>query len=514
LMKIAPVKICVPVCVQRASDLVAAIARAAEVADVVELRLDCLADRELQQAALSLAGILKSSSVPKILTLRSAEQGGHTAADHETRRRFWASLRGLPENCLIDLELDLVLDFAARSSATESEMDWSRVICSCHDFAGIPADLEGLYERMAATPARILKIAVQTEDASDCLSVFHLLDRAQREGRELIAIGMGQPGVMTRILGPSRGSVLTYGSIDDAGATAPGQLTADELRHVLRIDSIDRETEIMGLVGNPVRHSLSQHIHNAAFAAGQINAVYIPFEVVKATSFIRRLVHPRSRELDWNLRGLSVTAPHKSVVMDCLDWIDPPAREIGAVNTIVVQEERLCGYNTDALGFIEPLRRKFGPLRDARCAVIGAGGSARAALWALRREGAQTALFVRDPGSANPLAEEFKTICRPLSSASFAGFDILINATPQGTRGDREEETTVTAEQFRGVRLAYDLVYNPAETRFMREARAAGSEALGGIEMLLAQAVEQFKLWTGNDPDLAEMRSAALRALA
>src|SRR5258706_2470153 len=369
-------------------------------------------------------------------------------------------------------------------------MDWSRVICSYHDFAGIPADLDGLYERMAATPARILKVAVRTEDASDSLSVFHLLDRAQRAGRELIAIGMGQPGVMTRILGPSRGSVLTYGSIDDAGATAPGQLTATELRHVFRIDSIDRESEIMGLIGNPVRHSLSQHIHNAAFAAGQINAVYIPFEVVEATSFIRRLVHPRSRELDWNLRGLSVTAPHKSVVMNCLDWIDPPAREIGAVNTIVVREERLCGYNTDALGFIEPVRRKFGPLRDARCAVIGAGGGARAALWALRREGAQIALFVRDPGRANPLAEEFKTICRPLLSASFADFDVLINATPQGTRGDREEDTTVTAEQFRGVRLAYDLVYNPAETRFMREARAAGCEALGGIEMPLAQAVE------------------------
>src|SRR6266404_1380608 len=150
-MKIAPVKICVPVCVQRTSDLVAAIARAAEVADIVELRLDCLADTELELARSSLAGVLESSSVAKILTLRSAKQGGHTAAGHETRRRFWASLRGLPENCLIDLELDLALDFAARASAAESEMVWSRVICSHHDFAGIPADFDGLYERMTAT---------------------------------------------------------------------------------------------------------------------------------------------------------------------------------------------------------------------------------------------------------------------------------------------------------------------------------------------------------------------------
>src|SRR5258706_4285303 len=229
-MKPSSGKICVPVCVKRAKDLAAAIKDAAEVADIVELRLDCLANTELELARSSLAGILGSSSVPKIVTLRSAEQGGHTAADHDTRRRFWASLQGLPENCLIDLELDLVLDFAARASGGKSEMDWSRVICSYHDFAGIPADLDGLYERMAATPARILKVAVRTEDASDSLSVFHLLDRAQRAGRELIAIGMGQTGVLTRTLGPSRGSVLTYGSIDDAAATAPGQLTANELR--------------------------------------------------------------------------------------------------------------------------------------------------------------------------------------------------------------------------------------------------------------------------------------------
>src|SRR5262249_49926700 len=161
-----------------------------------------------------------------------------------------------------------------------------------------------------------------------------------------------------------------YGSLDDESATAPGQLTARELREVYRIDQINGQTAVFGIVGKPVGHSLSPQIHNAAFAAAGLNAVYLPFEVHNATEFMRRMVQPRSREIDWNLRGLSVTSPHKLVVMERLDWIEPSAKEMRAVNTIVTQGDELHGYNTDAVGFIRPLQRKFGSLQQARCAVI------------------------------------------------------------------------------------------------------------------------------------------------
>ncbi len=518
LMRTTPVRICVPVCVQRASELTAAIERAATVADIVELRLDCLPDNEPEASLPTLAACLKSTGpngvgAPTILTLRSAEQGGHTSAKLDARRRFWKSLGNIPSSCLIDLELDLVLDLAAEEAHAKSWIDWSRVICSHHDFAGVPVDLERIYERMAATPAHILKIAVLPDDATDCLPIFRLLERAQREEREMIAIAMGQAGIMTRILGPSRGSFLTYGSLDDENATAPGQLTARALRDVYRIDQINQETEIIGLIGKPVGHSLSPHIHNAAFAAGHENAVYIPFEVRDALQFLRRMAHPLSRELDWNLRGLSVTAPHKTGVMSFLDQIDARAKEIGAVNTILITDDALHGYNTDAAGFISPLRRKFGQLKEARCAIIGAGGGARAAMWALRNEGAHVALFVRNPDKAGPVAEEFGVECRPLGNDRFDAFEIVINATPLGTRGERQDDTCAAAGQLRGVRLAYDLVYNPLETRFLREARLAGCETLGGIEMLVAQAVEQFRVWTGHEPEVEVMRAAALRGL-
>jgi 3-dehydroquinate dehydratase/shikimate dehydrogenase len=512
-MKANLARICVPVCVHRASELPAAIESAAGLADLIELRLDYLADDDRGQALAFLREYLKHASSPIVLTFRAAEQGGQSTSDPEACRSFWTSLIRISGSAFLDLELDLAISFAAERSLEESPIDWSRVICSHHDFGGVPSDLDQLYERMAATPARILKIAVQADDAIDCLPIFRLLERAQREGRELIAIAMGQAGVMTRILGPSRGSFLTYGSMDDESATAPGQLTARALREVYRINKIDHETEVMGLIGNPVRHSLSPHIHNAAFETAGVNAVYIPFEVRDVGQFMRRLALPGSRELDWNLRGLSVTAPHKTAVMNSLDWIDSAAREIGAVNTIVIRGNELHGYNTDADGFITPLKRKFGSLEKARCAIVGAGGGARAALWALRREGADVALFVRDLDKAQLASRELGVDSYPVSAEPFAGFDIVVNATPLGTRGVREQDTVAVAKQLRGVRLAYDLVYNPLETRFMREASAAGCETLGGIEMLLAQAAEQFKLWIGYEPDVEVMRAAALKEL-
>jgi 3-dehydroquinate dehydratase/shikimate dehydrogenase len=509
-MKTNAAKICVPVCVQRTGDLPEAIARAARVADIIELRLDYLLAVELDSLQGILGSLIGNAGAPVILTMRSGEQGGRVSLSLEQRSQFWSSVGPTTENCLRDFELDLVQEYERRAG---ERVDWSKVICSHHDFAGVPTNLEQIYESMAATEARILKIAVQADDATDCLPVFRLLERAQREGREMIAIAMGPAGIMTRILGPSRGSFLTYGSLDDESATAPGQLTARALRDVYRLDRIDRQTEVIGIIGKPVGHSLSPHIHNAAFAAGGSNAVYIPFEVRDAVSFMRRMGHPRTRELDWNLRGLSVTAPHKSTVMSCLDWTDQAAKEIGAVNTVVVKDNELHGYNTDAPGFIGPLRATFGSLKGARCALIGAGGGARAALWALRNGGADVTLFVRDPDKGKPVANDFGVDCRQLAGAQFGQFEIVINATPLGTRVEYAEQTPATVAQLGGVRLAYDLVYNPIETRFLREARTAGCATLSGLEMLIAQAVEQFKLWTGHDPNAEIMRAAARRVL-
>jgi len=464
-------RICVSVCEKNLDALRHTCERAVEWADLIELRLDCL-DQIPQN-------LTQQPSRPVILTLRPTEQGGHRNLTHEERKTFWSSIAPQAETIWWDIEGDLVHDLAP---------DWSRIIVSHHDFSGVPNDLGQIYERLAQTPAAVLKIAVQANDIVDCIPVFQLLDRARSEGRDIIAIAMGNAGIATRVLGPSRGSFLTYGSLDDETATAPGQINALKLRSLYHLDTIDDETMICGLVGLPVMHSVSPQIHNAAFVSEGVNGVYLPFEVHDARQFFKRMVHPRTREWNWNLRGLSITAPHKQTALEFLDWIEPDAKEIGAVNTIVIDEDRLSGYNTDAAGFIEPLLTRFTTLHDAKVAIIGAGGAARAAIWALQNHQATVTLFARDLTKAQPLVDLFGISCKPLSEASFNGYDLVVNATPQ---------SLATAEQLRGARCVYDLVYNPAETKLLKEAQQAGCEALGGLEMLYAQARLQFELWTG-----------------
>src|SRR2546422_4597548 len=199
-MKTSAVRICVPVCVERASELASALQRAAEVADIIEVRLDYLLDDERNDALRQLSVRASASSCPLLLTMRPAEQGGRTNLNLAHRLEFW-SKTAAAGNHYLDLELDLVSRLADPRTNAQATIDWNRVIGSHHDFAGVPAGLEKIYEQIAATPARILKIAVQADDATDCLPVFCLLERAQREGREMIAISMGQAGNMTGILG-------------------------------------------------------------------------------------------------------------------------------------------------------------------------------------------------------------------------------------------------------------------------------------------------------------------------
>jgi len=511
-------KICVPICARRIDEMRELAQRAAANADLLELRLDYLSAEEVEGSESALAALIESSSCPIVLTYRPAEFGGAREIALEDRIDFRLGTPKLSQvkAAMFDLELDLVSAFEKQQRESADGLpswDWSRTICSFHDFERVPANLDQLFDRMAATPARVIKIAVQADDAVDCLPVWRLLERARDEGREMIAVAMGQPGVMTRILGPSRGSFLTYGSLADESANAPGQLTARDLRELYRVDQINQQTEIIGIIGKPVAHSLSPRIHNAAFAAADLNSVYIPFEVTDLKQFMHRMAHPKSRELDWHLTGLSVTAPHKSAVMAYLDWIEPVAKEIGAVNTIVIRDNRLLGYNTDAAGFIAPLRQRFGSLSGVRCAVIGAGGAARAVTSVLRSAGAELVLFARDRSKAQELALARDAEVHDLAGADFESFDIVVNATPLGTRGERQTQSPAEADQLRNVRLAYDLVYNPLETRFLSVAREAGCETLSGVEMLLAQAIEQFKLWTGAEPNERIMRETVMRAL-
>ncbi|GAC1395781.1 MAG: hypothetical protein NVSMB56_10070 [Pyrinomonadaceae bacterium] len=496
------------------------------------MRLDRLLRAEFEAVKRNFDVLLAASSArPLILTLRTQTQREPDARDsglnfdEDERRAFWLEnftnlIKAHPAREIFgDIELDLVNRFAINNSFDNSL--WQRVICSHHDFAGVPQNLDVIFDEMKRTPARILKLAVRAVDVTDCLYVFRLLEQSARDlkshGRGLIALAMSESGLMTRVLSPSHGAFLTYAAADSLHRTAPGQLTAREMREIYRVQNISRETQIFGLVGSPVAHSISPQMHNAALCAKQIDGVYLPFEVRDADDFFKRMVHPRTREIAWNLRGLSVTAPHKQAALKYLDVVDEAAREIGAVNTIIVKDNELHGYNTDAAAALVPLREfqdADGRLKNLRVAILGAGGATRAVLWGLRKRGASVCVFARDEKRGQHLAEDFNADFAMLDENScFEHFDVVINATPLGTRGKQQDETPVVASQLAGAPLVYDLIYNPTQTKFMREGRVAGCRVVGGLPMLVAQAAAQFELWTKTDAPVELMNEAATRTL-
>jgi 3-dehydroquinate dehydratase/shikimate dehydrogenase len=399
-------RVCVPVCVRSAAELRPSIARAAEVADIVELRLDCLEVEQLAAARAQLAALLGATSLPFIITFRPREQGGGHDLSLAERAAFWRDAPGLlrdvpglsgdagvKDRAFADLELDLLE--SPYASSFGGLFRSFNVICSHHDFQQTPSDLPQIFDRMARTPARLLKMAVRANSITDCVEVLRLVGRGGREGREVIAVSMGEAGLLTRVLAPAFGAFLTYGSLDAAQATAPGQLSARDLRELYRVHTLNPRTLVNGLVGSPVGHSLSPHMHNAAFKAFGLDAVYLPLEVADVSEFVRRMADPRTRELQWNLRGLSVTAPHKQAIIPLLDKLAPNAARIGAVNTVVITPDGLEGFNTDADASIVPLRGLV-ELRGARVAVLGAGGAARAMLWSLSEHGVRATVFARN----------------------------------------------------------------------------------------------------------------------
>ena len=252
---------------------------------------------------------------------------------------------------------------------------------------------------------------------------------------------------------------------------------------------------------------MSPYMHNAAFKFHNLNAVYVPFEVKNLGAF----VHVFLKDSALNIKGFSVTNPHKQAIIEHLDFVDEAAEAIGAVNTVKIVDGKLYGSNTDADGFIEPLKNAYGDLRDVKVAVLGAGGAARACVYALTRENADVTVFARDIEKAEQCRVQ-SAKCK-VFGGDYGDFDIVINTTPLGTKGALENETIAFAEQMKGVNLVYDLVYNPFQTRLMAEADRIHVPKIGGMAMLVAQGMKQFEMWTGKSAPMKVMSAAVLRKL-
>jgi 3-dehydroquinate dehydratase / shikimate dehydrogenase len=487
-------KICISVCAKTADELIEQIQCGEELADVIEIRFDCLDESELD-LALRKMDELKCEK-PFIATFRTEGQGGKRTSSLEERLTFWKkfSVLNINSKCYADFECDTSFFY---------QFVKGQIILSQHFFTKTPAKLELIYKNLSqVSGADIIKIAVQANDITDTIPIWKLLKRAKSENKPIIPIAMGESGKWTRILGLAHGAFLTFASLDSNRETAPGQVSAKDLHEFYRVKELDENTEVYGILGSNTSVSMSPYIHNYAFKYHRLNAVFVPLQVHDLDAFINRMVKPETREIDLNFKGFSVTIPHKQSIIKHLDFIDETAKEIGAVNTVKIIDGKLHGFNTDAHGFIEPLKSIYKDLKDAKILILGSGGGSKACSYALRKNGAYVTVFGR---------VEIQEIANRKSKIE--NYDIIVNATPIGMKGKFEGETPLLAEQLKGVKLVYDLVYIPLETELIKQAQSIGIKTLGGLEMLLSQAVEQQRIWIGSSASIDEIEEIIIKRL-
>jgi 3-dehydroquinate dehydratase/shikimate dehydrogenase len=448
-------------------------------ADLVELRLDGIGD-------LDIAGALADRRSRVIVTLRPTWQGGRYDGDEQARvallQRAWD----------LGAEFVDVEDGAAPSLMQAS--GGARIVRSFHDFAGVPADAADRLRALLASGAEVVKLAAMTHRLAD---VVALADLARLTDGRGILIGMGPCGAASRILAAHLGSPWTYAG----DGVAPGQLSLERMRDEFHVPAITAATAVYGLVGQPVEHSLSPAMHNAAFRAAGLDAVYVPLPAADFADF-------EQFARAFRVQGVSVTAPYKldASRVSAATAGDP---RLGAVNTLRRVGQGWEGRNTDLEGFLAPLAGR--DLRGARVAVLGAGGAARAVAAALSTGGAAVRVHARRHDAARAVAAACGVVAGPWPPGD--DWDVLVNATPVGTAPHVDESPLALDGPLAG-RLVYDLVYNPQETALLRRARSLGAEVIGGLPMLVAQAAAQFTWWTHRAPSSSLMLDAARTRLA
>ena len=400
--------------------------------------------------------------------------------------------------------IDIELQTAVKCKPEQLQKLRSRValILSFHDFRAT-TKLDETLEKMLAYPADFYKVVSTATTLSDNVAMIKFLAR-EGDRHSMVSMCMGEQGIISRVLGVRAGSVFTFASAGAGQETAPGQVTAQELRSVYRIEQVDAATRVYAVVGDPIAHSLSPTIMNAAFRRENVNAVYLALHAKTLKDLLTCV-----REIP--IHGISVTMPYKEAILPHLDNTDSHTTKIGACNTIVrAQDGKLYGFNTDAAGIVRPLERRLNTLEGARILVLGAGGAARAAVFGLKERGCEVYILNRSLAAAKKLSHQARARVIKRPDLKKLAFDVIINATPVGMENTRE---TPLQDKEINARYVFDMVYDPAETRFLKLAKERGAQVIPGIEMFVHQAARQFEIWTGKPAPWDEMLRVVLLAL-
>ncbi len=490
-------KICIVIRDARVENIAPSIAQTPGSCGFIELRLDYL---PVNSICVDLLRRWKElARVPVIATFRRKANGGEfegSAAGQMEVVRIILEAR----MDFLDLEIETVEEHlgGSLSSLPHSE---TKLIVSYHDFAETPVGLAEVYDRLARIQPDVIKIATLANRYSDNVRLMQMASRAQADQVSIIVAAMGELGGLTRILAPSRGSLLTYASLEKGKESAPGQFTVSELSEIYRVNEIQADTRLYGVVGYPLGHSLSPLVHNAAFQYLGFNCCYLPLPVKNLKDF--------SMGLDW-FSGLSITIPHKRDIVHYAQSVDPSVRRAGAANTLVLRENQWFAHNTDIDGIELALADAFRS-GITSAVLLGAGGAARAAASVLKRKVNHVVVLARDLEKARAFAGRYGFEADQLCRAAHYPADLLVNTTPVGMTPYEDESPL--PDDLLNYRYVFDMVYNPMETRLLRAARAKGCLGIAGLEMFVGQAARQFELWTGQPAPLNLMQGVVRRHL-
>lgn len=496
-------------------------------AEMLELRMDYLDGLNPDSVVALIAAIRNTGlrRVPVLATCRDPREGGVGAHPEGLRRRV---LRAAVEAGVdfVDLEYANFIrpEFGHRAETVLAAHPATRLILSTHSFRGRFRDLDGLHRRMTqACPAAIPKLVYTALHINDCFEAFDLLSKTPGDR---IVLCMGEAGLISRILAKKLGGFVTFASLEEQAATAPGQVTLRTLKDLYRYDAIDADTELFGVIADPVGHSMSPAIHNAGFADRGLNKLYLPL-----------LVQGGQKEFDafldnvlarpWlGFRGFSVTIPHKHSALEYVrrkgGFIEPLAEKIGAANTLLIEpraadsEPVLSAYNTDYAGALDAIAQGMGidrsGLRGVPVAVVGAGGVSRAIVVGLTDVGAKVTIYNRTVERAQELAADFNCVFAGLNELPRLDAELLVNCTSIGMH-PYVNASPVPPECIKPGMAVFDTVYNPAETLLLKQAKEKGATAIDGVAMFVNQAAAQFKWFTGQPANTDLMRKVVLDSL-
>lgn len=519
--------ICIPVTSHKNKDALRAIARSIPQADLIELRMDLIGDGNL--AELISAVRRQSGAVKVIVTCRRKEEatrGGTSAASARvpviTAKEKMALLREAVTLGADFVDIELAEGKRAihkiQSLCAESGGK-TKVIISYHNLKETPRfiQLRTIFNQCAKFDPAIVKIITTARNAEDNLITLNLIPLARRHSRHLIAFCMGDRGLPSRAVAPLLGSYLSFAALEKAGRSAPGQFTVREMKAIRKLfggkqrdplpstSSLRRSTpQNFVLLGNPVGHSLSPLMHSTALKKMGIDENYSAFcaqDIGRAMEGLRGM----------NIRGASVTLPFKETVMQYLDDLDDDALALGAVNTIVNSHGHLTGHNTDWLGLVLTLKKAM-TIKNKTFAVMGAGGTARAAVYGILKEGGIPVIFNRTPEKGKDLAGAFDIAFYPLSGINRFKAQCLINTTSVGM-APRTDNAPVKTPALAGYQYVMDVIYNPLKTKLLADAEKQGCRILSGLDMFVHQGAEQLRLWTGKEPPRALMKKVILKRL-